>query len=280
MQRGCIYVGLALSGGVAHADDLLHEGQAVDIGARSDHSLITQLASDLAIFPFPGGPSVWGAPINATRVELTLATTTQGVGFEAGRAEFIRWPHLHVLGVERDTRAGCAFGTEVLGLYLPLWGDIGSREWSIFTIGADTGYRHQLTHAGARHAGDLGYTTATVELAIQHQVSDRTQLRSFAEGTYTLGVGKLEHVAGAAAEQLVELSAGLSLFYDLTDEPPVRHVPRTDPGTGEVTYTTLVNEGKRWRLIVLEISGAYRPFDSISTAPAVAMINTGLRHEY
>lgn len=266
----------------ASGDDTYHEGQAVLVGGRTDSSLVTALKADLAIFPFPGGPSVWGGPINATRADLTLTTNADGLHFEAGRIQFIRWPHLHVLSVERDTRVGNAIGSELVGFYVPvpLWGEIGAREWSIVTIGADLGYRHQLTHAGARHAGDLGSTSATLQLVLQHQFSERTQLRSFAEAGYTLGVGKLDGVAGASAEQLVDLSAGMSLYYDITHRSPTRRVPRTDPVTSEVTYTTVANEGKRWRVIVLEISGSFRPFDSISTAPAIAMISTGLSHEY
>ncbi len=267
---------------VARGDDLLHDGEAVAIGARTDRNLVAQLKSDLAIFPYPGGSSLWGGPINATRVDLTLTTSREGTALEEGRAEFIRWPHLHLLGIERDTRSGEAFGGELVGVYLPvpLWGDIGAREWSIFTIGADLGYRHQLTHAGARHAGNLGATTATMQLAIQHQLTDRMQLRSCAEATYTLGVGALDDVAGTSAEQLVELSGGLGLYYDITSDAPIRRVPRTDPATAVVTYTSVVNEGKRWRWVVAELDGSFRPFDSISTARAVAMLNTGIRHEY
>jgi hypothetical protein len=277
-----LFVTVGLASATAYGDDTLHEGHAATVGVRTDGTLVTQLKADLAIFPYPGGPDVWGGPINATRLDLTLATQVDGVHFEQGRAQFIRWPHLHVLGLERDTRAGVAFGAEVFGLYVPvrLWGNIGARSWAIATTGADVGYRRQLAHSGARHDGHVGYSTTVVQVEAQHTVGERVQLRSFAEVMYTFAAGQIDGDHVSAMEHFLELGGGVGLYYDLTARPPIRRVPRTDPATGEVTYTTVANEGKRWRVIVLDISGMVRPFDTISTAHGAVIFKTGLSHEY
>lgn len=274
-------VGLLLVSTPALGDDTLHDGQVGSVGIRTDRSVVTQLRSDLAIFPFPGGPDVWGGPINATRVDVTLTGSADGVRFEQGRAQFIRWPHLHVLGIERDTTRGTAVGAELAGFYLPaaLWGNIGARQWAIATVGADLGYRHQLTRAGAQRAGHLGYMTASGQVEIQHQLGERVELRGFGEVAYTFAAGQLEG-PGQAWEQLFELAGGIGLYWDINFCSPTRRVPRTDPATGEVTYRTVANEGRRWRVIVLDVGAAVRPFDSISTGHPMAIFKTGLSHEY
>jgi hypothetical protein len=273
---------LALWAVPAYGDDL-HEGHTGSLGARTDMSTVLQLKSDVGIFPYPGGPNVWGGSINATRFDLALALSEdQEPSFEQGRVQFIRWPHLHVLGIERDTRSGVNIGVEAIGGYFPVrvWGNIGARDWAIATFGTNVGYRRQLAHAGAQHRGHVGYTTPTIHLEIQQHLGERVQLRSFAEVAYTAAVGQLVG-ASHPFEHLLELAAGIGLYYDVTEHPPLRKVPRTDPASGEVSYTTVANAGRRWRIILIDVSGWTRPIDSISTASlAAATFRTGLSREY
>ncbi len=269
--------------GVARADDTLHEGISAEVGARSDHRALAHAQADVAVLPFPGGAGLWNGPIDATRLEVTGREDLNPFGHptvEQARVQLIRWPHVHVLGVEHDRRMGSMVAAEVVGLYvpLPLVGEIGGRSWLVMQGGANIGYRWLSTDAEARVDGHVAASTALLSLNAQAALSSRWSVRGLFEGTYTAVVGSIDDRARYG--QVAAFTGRLSLHVDVSRGSPVRLVPRTDPTTGGVTYRRETNEGRRLRVMLLAIEGETRPVDTLSTAKDIAAAKIGLEYGY
>jgi hypothetical protein len=283
-------VTFALSEDDARADDTLHEGIGAEIGARfaqkSDAVALAHARADIAILPFPGGAELWNGPIDATRLEVTGREDLNPLGHptvEHARVQLIRWPHVHLLGLEHDLRMGTLLGVEAIGLYLPLplVGTIGGRSWLVTQLGANLGYMWLDTdpyRGAASRDGHVGKSTALAGMNAQWSLSDRWALRGLFEATYTAAVGSLSNKVGYV--HAVVLNASVGIYADISRSAPVRLVPRTDPVTGDVTYRKETNEGKRVRLMVLSIEGEERPVDTITSVPDVVGAKIGIEYAY
>ncbi len=271
------------SPGLALADDTLHEGISVEGGARTDQKALAHAQADVAVLPFPGGVGLWNGPIDATRLEITAREDLNPIGHltvEQARVQLIRWPHVHVLGVEHDRRMGSMLAAEVLGLYvpLPLLGEIGGRSWLVMQGGANIGYRWLSTDAEASADGHVAASTVLLSLNAQAALSSRWAVRGLFEGTYTAAAGSIDDRAKYG--HVAAFTGRLSLYVDVSRGSPIRLVPRTDPTTGGVTYRRETNEGRRLRVMLLAIEGETRPVDTLSTAKDIATAKIGLEYGY
>lgn len=281
--RCAIALVLVFSARAARADDTLHEGLSAEVGARTDKVALARAQADVAVLPFPGGAGLWNGPIDATRLEITGREDLNPLGHptvEQARVQLIRWPHVHVLGVEHDRRMGSMVAAEVLGLYvpLPLVGEIGGRSWLVMQGGANIGYRWLSTDVEAHADGHVAASTALLSLNGQLALSSRWALRGLFEGTYTAAVGSIDDRAKYG--HVAAFTGRIALYVDVSRTPPVRLVPRTDPTTGGLTYRQETNEGRRLRVMLLAIEGETRPVDTLSTAKDVATAKIGLEYAY
>ncbi len=272
-----------LSPGLARADDTLHEGISVEGGARTDQRALARAQADVAVLPFPGGVGLWNGPIDATRLEITAREDLNPIGHptvEQARVQLIRWPHVHVLGVEHDRRMGSMLAAEVLGLYvpLPLLGEIGGRSWLVMQGGANIGYRWLSTDVEASADGHVAATTALLSLNAQAALSGRWSVRGLFEGTYTAALGSIDDRAKYG--HVAAFSGRISLYVDVSRGSPIRLVPRTDPTTGGVTYRRETNEGRRLRVMLLAVEGEARPVNTLSTARDIATAKIGVEYGY
>ncbi len=281
--------------GPARAFDTIREREAALIGARSDDTATLRAKADLAILPYPGGEDVWGGRIDATRLEVGLVRPL-GLGkgggaidekptlqnLERARAQFIRWPHLHAAGVERDLRLGTTIGGEAFGAYLPyvLHGITGSPSWGIATAGANLGYRYVRKDDLAKQDGHVGASTLTLRVDDQSTLGARWQLRTFFDLSYTVCVGKFEGQSTVGFAHALVGSAGMALVVDVSSGPVTRLVPRTDPETGVVTYRTAVNEGSRLRIALFDVALETRPFDTLTTIGPTVHGQAGIIHDF
>lgn len=268
----------------ASAQDAFHEGDAIFAGVRSDERVQLSAKTDLAVVPFPD-PDVWNGRLNATRVEGTVGMSSRArdVGLDQARVQLIRWPHLHVLGVERDRLLGTSFGVEALALYVPfrLAGSLADPQWAIFTVGASVGYRHLAHGFAARSNGDVGFVTPSVEITGQSSIEPRLSARFSLGVSYVGAVGGLDTRRGVGLAHVAPLTAGVALAYDVTSSPRMRTVRRTDVVSGEPRFVQAVNEGRRLRLMPVQILCQVRPFDTLTTlAASLVVVQVGATYEY
>lgn len=270
----------------ASADDAFHEGEAAYLAVRSDERLQASAKTDLAIIPFPDR-DIWNGRMNATRVEATMGMNTQAreVGLDQARVQLIRWPHLHVLGVERDRLLGTSVGIEALALYVPfrLAGSLADQHWALFTVGASVGYRHLAQTFGAQSSGDVGFATPSIEVTGQSSIDPRLSARFSMGASYVAALGSLSANAkrGVGFAHTAPVTASVALAYDVTSASRLRTVRRTDVVTGEPRFVQAVNEGRRLRLIPLQILCQVRPFDTLTTlASSLLVLQVGATYEY
>ncbi len=275
---------LLVASTVRAESDRLHEGETASVGHRTDGASLARAKVDLAIFPYPGGGEMWGGPINATRAEATFLRRKDGsFDAEEARLAFIRWPHLHVLALERDVRLGTTAGVELAGLYLPYVtrGHAGADRWAIAHVGAGAGYRWLRKVDRAREDGHMGSVTVDARLDDQAPVgSGPLSVRGSFDLAYTFALGKIEDQTTLAFAHALVLDTRAGLYVDLGPGAPTRTVARTDPTTGAVTYRRHANEGQRWRALVCGLSLELRPFDTLSTSTPVAAVEVGMSHEF
>ena len=268
----------------ASASDELYEGDAAFVGMRSDERFLLSAKTDLALVPFPER-DIWGGRMNATRVEATLGLPLRGhtVGLEQARVQLIRWPHLHVLGVERDRLLGTSVGVEGLALYVPfrISGGLADPHWALLFVGASAGYRHLAQSFGAQSSGDVGFAAPSVEADAQASIDPRLALRFNVGASYLAALGSLEAKGGAGFAHTAPLTLSMALAYDVTSRPRLRWVARTDVATGEPRFVQAVNEGRRLRFLPLQVLFQVRPFDTLTTmASALAVVQLGATYEY
>jgi hypothetical protein len=268
----------------ALAADALYEGEAAFVGVRSDERLMLSAKTDLSVVPFPDR-DIWNGRMNATRVEAALGMNFQArdVGLDQARVQLIRWPHLHMLGVERDRLLGTSIGVEALAVYVPfrLTGTLADRHWALLTVGASVGYRHLAQSFEARSSGDVGFATPSVEIVGQSSIDPRLSARFSLGASYIGALGSLESKRGVAYAHTAPVTAGITLAYDVTSQPRLRTVRRTDIGTGEPRFVQAVNEGRRVRLMPLSVLCQVRPFDTLTTlTSSLLVVQIGASYEY
>jgi hypothetical protein len=226
----------------ASAADALYEGEAGALAVRSDERLLLSAKTDLSIVPFPDR-EIWNGRMNATRMEAALGMSVQArdVGLDQARVQLIRWPHLHMLGVERDRLLGTSIGVEGVAVYLPfrLAGTLAEQHWALLTVGASLGYRHLAQSFVARSSGDVGFATPSVEIAGQSSLDPRLSARFSLGASYVGALGALDAKRGVAYAHTAPLTASVTLAYDITSQPRLRTVRRTDIGTGVALVVSL-----------------------------------------
>jgi hypothetical protein len=277
---------IAMSARTASADDALYEGEAAFASVRSDQRLLFSAKTDLAVVPFPDR-DIWNGRMNATRVEAALGMNfhARDVGLDQARVQLVRWPHLRVLGVERDRTLGTSIGVEALALYVPfrLTGSLADQHWALLTVGASLGYRHLAQSFEAQSSGDVGFATPSVEVVGQSSIDPRLSVRFSTGASYLAAIGSLETTRGRAPRfaHTAPITSAVALAYDVTSSPRLRAVRRTDVATGEVQYVQAVNEGRRLRLLPLSVVCQVRPFDSLTTlASSLLLVQLGATYEY
>lgn len=270
----------------ASAGDALYEGEAASVGVRSDERFVASAKTDLAVVPFPDR-DVWNGKMNATRVEASVGMNARArdFGLDQARIQLIRWPHLHVLGFERDRLLGTTFGVEALALYVPfrLTGSLADQHWALLTVGASLGYRHLAHSFEARSSGDVGFATPSVEIVGQSSIFPRLSARFSMGASYIAALGSLDAHAkrGVGFVHTAPITASVALAYDVTSAPRLRSVRRTDIATGEPVFVEAVNEGRRLRLLPLQIQSQVRPFDTLTMlASSLIVVQVGATYEY
>ena len=268
----------------AGADDAYYEGEAATVSVRSDERVQVGAKTDLAIVPFPNR-DIWNGKINATRVEATMGASwkTGAVDLDQARVQLIRWPHLHVLGVERDRMLGTTIGVEALALYVPfrLTGSLADQHWALLTVGASVGYRHLAESFQARASGDVAFATPRVEIVGQSSLDPRLSLRFSMGASYVAAIGSLEGKRGVGTAHTAPVTVTMALAYDVTAKPRLRSVGRTDVATGEPRFVQAVNEGRRFRIMPVQLLAQIRPFDTLTTMASTLLVaQVGASYEY
>lgn len=272
---------------VAHsalADDAFYEGEAAAVAVRSDERLLASAKTDLAIIPFPD-QDIWNGRINATRLEAAVGMSFQArdVGLDQARVQLIRWPHLHVLGVERDRLLGTSFGVEALAVYVPfrLTGSLADQHWALLTVGASVGYRHLASSFEAQSSGDVGFVTPHVEVVGQSSLDPRLSVRFSLGASYLAAIGSLDRSGGVAFAHTAPITSSVTFAYDVTSSPRLRTVRRTDVATGESRFVQAVNEGRRLRILPFQVNCQVRPFDTLTMlASNLLTVQVGATYEY
>ncbi|CAN5924466.1 hypothetical protein BH11MYX4_BH11MYX4_58520 [soil metagenome] len=279
------FTSLAALARPARADDAYYEGEAAVLSVRSDERVLVAAKTDLAIVPFPDR-DIWNGRMNATRVEAAMGMSWQArdVGLDQARVQLIRWPHLHVLGVERDRMLGTTVGVEALALYVPirLTGTLADQHWALLTVGASVGYRHLASSFEARSSGDVAFATPSVEIVGQSSIDPRLTLRFSMGASYLAAFGSLESSKrGVGFAHTAPVTVTMALAYDVTPSPRLRSVRRTDVATGEPRFVQAVNEGRRFRIMPLQLFSQIRPFDTLTVmTSSLVVAQVGASYEY
>ena len=276
---------LATLGRRAAADDAYYEGEAAAVSVRSDERVQIGAKTDLGLVPFPDR-DIWNGRMNATRVEAVVGMSwkkDRNVDLDQARVQLIRWPHLHVLGVERDRMLGTTVGIEALALYVPfrLAGSLADQHWALLTVGASVGYRHLAASFQARATGDVAFAAPGVEIVGQSSLDPRLSLRFSMGASYVTAVGSLEGRRGVGTAHTAPVTVTMALAYDVTSRPRLRSVRHTDIATGEPRFVQAVNEGRRLRIMPVQLLSQIRPFDTLTTASSSLLVaQVGASYEY
>ena len=268
----------------AGAADAYYEGEAATVSVRSDERVQVGAKTDLGLVPFPDR-DVWNGRMNATRVEATAGMSWKSgvVDLDQARVQLIRWPHLHVLGVERERMLGTTFGIEALALYVPfrLAGTLADQHWALLTVGASVGYRHLAESFQARASGDVAFATPSVEIVGQSSLDPRLSLRFSMGASYVAAVGSLDGKRGVGTAHTAPVTVTMALAYDVTAKPRLRSVRHTDVATGEPRFVQAVNEGRRFRIMPVQLLSQIRPFDTLTTMTSSLLVaQVGASYEY
>lgn len=256
------------------AQDALHEGVATRYGLSTAGRASWQTGAD--------GGAVYGSQWG--RFELTVGSALRpqdAMELDQARLQLLDLAYLQLVGVERSLRQGVPFGARIAGVALPfrILGDTGSRDWTLLRVGGTLVYQWFHQNFGALVEGHGGGAVVVVRLDQQFTMLDRLQLRTFAEASYRGILAVLGADAEVGYGHSLALRGGVGLYLDVTAEPPVRRIPRTNPATGLITYRTAVNPGPRLRLILMDITGEWHPIDSIAAFDHDMVFQTGFALE-
>lgn len=273
---------LQMASGPALADTDLHEGTHTSVGATAtlrESRYQVSGSADFSLVPAPGGLKLNGSQV---MVKAGIASTGVRPDLDAARAQLLRWGHLRAIGVERDRFQASPFSFELGALLLPFYakGKVGDRNWAIAHAGAGIGYKAVTEALGGQVDVKGAAATLSCRIDTQSEITDRLQLRAFGEVLYTALVGGGSGQSGAAFKHQLQASGGVGLWYDLSSEDPYRLVPRTHPATGVKTFRKIANEGKRYRLGLVDIQGFMRPMDTLTKTQAGITIQSGMAVDF
>lgn len=251
---------------------------AATTGDYGRHRLTSTL--DIEVIPLPGGGRLNGTHL---MVAAGVDDAFQDLDLDRGRLQLLRWSHLRSLAVYRDRDRGAPLGLELGGLSMPfaLAGKKESRNWWIAHVGLDAGFAWYDREFDAVDNG-MG-ANLDVGGRLDEQVDlwwPRLSVRAWQAASYRLLVGQFNEATALRATHEVRLEGGLGIYLDITAEPLFRDVPRTDPASGEVTYRRSVNQGKRWRWMIANISGHWHPIGDYTGRPHQWTVATGLERRY
>jgi hypothetical protein len=263
----------------ASADEPLHEGFMVRAGTGTQGRNRLESSVDINLLPLPGG-----GRLNGTHIALSLGTDNafDSVGLDRAYVALLRWPHMRLLGVKRNLDEGLPLGVELGGLSMPLAlvGKKESRNWIIAHIGFDGNfnwYRERFT--AVEDAMGLGLSLHA-RLDEQVDIFERLSLRAWQKACYSAIFGLFGDTPGLGVRQQVMLHGALGLYLDITREPLYRLIPRTDPVTGEVTYRKSVNQGPRWRWMIVNASGHWQPLGYVTGRDKLLFLTTGIERRF
>ncbi len=277
----------------------LHEGSHVNAGIQStihhadrpstgDTGIILLGDADLTLLPIPGVGRT-----NGTHLEIeAFQSVVQRLGLPRINRlslDTIRWPHLRLLGFRHDRNESLVFSVDIGSLRLPflLSGSTNSRSYTIVRVGGDLGYRFISRDLDANLPSETPrahVASFQVECRLDHQfaLSERLDLRFFEQITALLLAGESYTDSGSRrpyTSQRLSLSGGASLSLDITPTPAYRRVPRTHPGTGEVTRLRVQNAGNRLRLNLLDVRGSASPINSVNDQAGTIQATVGIGGE-
>lgn len=274
-----IVLALALLPATAFADEPLHEGFMVRAGSGTQGRHRLESSVDINLLPLPGG-----GRLNGTHISLSLGTDNNfdAVGLDRAYLALLRWPHMRLLGVQRNLDEGMPLGIELGGLSMPLSlvGKKESRNWIIAHLGFDGDFNWYRTNFGAvEDAMGLGLSLHA-RLDQQVDIFDRLSLRAWQKACYSAIFGGFGTTPGIGVRHQVMLRGALGLYLDITREPLYRQIPRTDPVTGEVTYRKSVNQGPRWRWMIINASGHWQPIGYVTGRDRLLFVTTGFERRF
>ena len=127
----------------------------------------------------------------------------------------------------------------------------------------------------------MGFATPSVEITGQSSIDPRLSARFSMGASYIAALGALERNRGVGFAHTAPITTSVALAYDVTSTPRLRTVRRTDVVTGEPRFVQAVNEGRRLRLMPLQIVCQVRPFDTLTTlATSLLVVQLGASYEY
>lgn len=262
----------------AGVSEILHEGSSASIGIDTAGRGQFNFSTDLALIPIPGG-----GVLNGTRLELRAGTggAQKDSNIDYARVGLLNWPHLHLLGLERDRDFGAPLKLELGGLYVPavIEGHAGNPNWAIFHFGGSLDYTWISRQLGGVFDGSGPEVVGECRIDTQNQLVDRLQLRTVLDVAYRAMLATRRN-SGTIIKHALSASGKVGLYYDLTPTEPFRIVTRTNPASGKKTTRKITNEGRRFRLMIMELSGTYAPVNSMSLFNGIGVVRTGVDYAF
>ncbi len=263
------------------AHEPLQEGFSIGAGTGTHDRHRLEMRLDHGLIPIP----IEGrARLNTTHAMVGIGTDRdfRNPDLDRLRLQLMDWPHLRLLGVERQRDEGLAIGINAAGGSIPLRiaGKKESRNWILGHIGIDLGYGWYRQHFGAREDGSGAQITPGARLDQQVDIFERLSLRAWQQASYTALIGRFGDRERIHVQHQVLLEGALGLYLDITPTPLYREIPRTDPETGEVTYRRSVNQGFRWRWMIARVSGDWHPIGDVTGLRHTVEVVTGIERSF
>ena len=272
-------LGLGLSARQARAEEPLHEGFMIRVGAGTQGRNRVESSVDVNLLPLPGG-----GRLNGTHIAVGVGTNRafEAIALDRAHLVLLRWPHARLLGVRRDWDQGMPVDIELGGLSMPLAlvGKKESRNWIIGHLGIDGDFGWYRTRFNAREdATALGLTLGG-RLDEQVDLLERLSVRAWQTVEYSALFGQFGAGAGLGARQQLILRGAAGLYLDITPTPLYREVRRTDPITGEVSYRRSVNQGFRWRWMIARAMIHWQPLGYVTGLERFLFVSTGVERRF
>ena len=273
-----ILFGLSLPA-AAQADEPLQEGFTAHLASGTQRRHRVLASADLNLLPLPGG-----GRLNGTHISVGVGTSTSfdDVDLDRGLVQLLRWPHLRLGGVMRNRDEGIPLGVEFGGVSLPLAlaGKKEARSWIISLLGVDAGLHWYRTGFNAREDGMAFKLTPSFRIDEQVDLLDRLMLRAWQKAAYSPLFGRFGGEDAPGFRHQLRLSGELGLYLDITPKPLYRQIPRTDPATGLTTTRRSVNQGLRWRWMIIKASGEWQPVGYVSGESQIFGLSTGFERRF
>lgn len=264
-----------------HAQEVLEEGFSLEIKSGNAHRHRLESSIDLSIIPLP---VPGGGRFNSTRITVGVGSNHDfsAVDLDKLHLQLFYWPHIRAFGVRRDRDQGLIGSIEIVGGSLP-WVMVGkkeSRNWIVGHIGIDLGYDWYRQSFEAALDGRAIRLEPMLQLSQQVDIFSRLSFRARQQVSYRGLLGHFSDREGWQLKNQLQLKATAGLYLDLTRAPLYREVQRTNPATQTVTTRRFVNQGKRWRWIILRASTSWHPVGDILGLPFSLHLATGLEHKF